>query len=231
MNPMSLLSQSQSLAQPSRMLPRLALLCLCLAGLFSLTLPILAANPGDLDPSFGNGGVVTTTIGSNANGRAMVLQNDGKIIMTGYSENGRSTLARYNSNGSLDNTFGNSGIVTGAINTGAIDAVLQSDGKIVLVGYNGLARYNSDGSLDSDFGGSGIITNNIAGMGVALQSDHKIVVAGYSQNVIALTRYHSNGSLDSNFGDSGIVTTSIDSGALSRAVVIQPDGKIVAAGS
>jgi uncharacterized delta-60 repeat protein len=191
----------------------------------------LAANPGDLDPSFGNGGVVTTTIGSHTYGRAMALQSDGKIIMAGHTENSGITLARYNFTGSLDSTFGNSGIVTASINSDAQDAVIQSNGKIVVVGYNVLARYNSNGSLDSDFGGSGIITNNIAGMGIALQSDHKIVVAGYNQNVIALTRYHSNGSLDSDFGHSGVVTTSIGNGALSRAVVIQPDGKIVAAGS
>ena len=73
----------QMMAQLSRLLPRLGLLLLCLTGLFSLTLPILAANPGDLDPSFGDGGIVAPTFLGNFLSNAIVVQPDDKIVAVG----------------------------------------------------------------------------------------------------------------------------------------------------
>jgi uncharacterized delta-60 repeat protein len=216
---------------------------------------------GSLDMTFGGGdGIVTTDIGASDNGRSLVLQSDGKIILAGYTGNGVDddfAIARYNTDGSLDmmNFGGGDGIVITPIGPG-IDNIrgvaLQTDGKIVVAGFssNGadedfaLARYNMDGSLDvvNFGGGDGIVTTPVgtshdAGNAVALQSDGKIVIAGRSiigtVNQFAVVRYNTDGSLDMlNFGGGdGIVTTTIgtiDDNA--RAVALQSDGKIVAAG-
>jgi uncharacterized delta-60 repeat protein len=162
--------------------------------------------------------------------------------------------------GSLDTTFGKSGMVTTSI--GSVDGKahalgIQSDGKIVAAGSsnNGsnddftLVRYNTNGNLDTSgtpgigFGTTGIVTTPIgSGNAVAnalgIQSDGKIVAAGYSllsgtENVFTLVRYNTNGSLDAGFGIGGIVTTPIGSGSVNDqadALGIQSDGKIVVTG-
>ncbi|MCG3117199.1 MAG: hypothetical protein LLH30_16135, partial [Candidatus Manganitrophus sp. SA1] len=107
-------------------------------------------------------------------------------------------LTRYNTDGSLDTTFDTDGIVTTVLGTGsfAFDVAIQSDGKIVVAGYanNGpsaqthfnLTRYNTDGSLDTTFDTDGIVTTvlgtNSFAQAMAIQSDGKIVVAGYANN-------------------------------------------------
>jgi uncharacterized delta-60 repeat protein len=213
---------------------------------------------GSLDPTFGSGGIVRTPIGiASAVAYAVVLQPDGKIVVAGRSQSASQqfTIARYNADGSLDTDFGNGGIVTTAVGASYDEAnavVLQPDGKILAGGdsYDGshyvfaLARYNPDGSLDTGFGGSGtgIVTTPFGSNGsgylnaLALQPDGKILAAGNSwngsQTVFTLARYNPDGSLDSTaFGVGGIVTTPIADGAGIQALVLQPDGKIIAAGS
>ena len=126
--------------------------------------------------------------------------------------------------------------------------MLQSDGKIVAAGYshNGsnfdfaIVRYNTNGSLDTTFDADGKQTTSI-GSGTdgansaVLQSDGKIVAAGYSHNGtntdFAVVRYNTDGSLDTTFDTDGKQTTAIGSGAeVANSVVLQGDGKIVAAG-
>ncbi len=153
---------------------------------------------GSLDTSFDGDGKVTTDIDSGDAALAMVIQSDGKILLAGYGGGYKYfALARYNSDGSLDNTFGTGGKVTTDIG-GSYDLVydiaIQSDGKIIVTGdsYNGnydfaLARYTSNGSLDLSFDGDGKVTTPIGGgndyaYDIAIQSDGKIVVAGYSDN-------------------------------------------------
>jgi uncharacterized delta-60 repeat protein len=210
---------------------------------------------GSLDTTFDTDGKVTTAIGSGTDAAlSVVLQSDGKIVVAGYSHNGSSldfAVVRYNTNGSLDTTFSGDGIVTTAIGSGTENAwsvKLQSDGKIVVAGYshNGsnfdfaVVRYNTDGSLDTTFDTDGKVTTAIGSgsdeaYSVVLQSDGKIVVAGYSDNgsnyVFAVVRYNIDGSLDTTFDTDGKVTTAIGSGSdIARSVVLQSDGKIVAAG-
>ena len=128
---------------------------------------------------------------------------------------------------------------------------IQPDGKIVAAGYSdaggnrdfALVRYNADGSLDTTFGGGGKVLTDFGAASdddavrVALQPDGKIVVAGYSERPrhcdFALVRYNADGSLDPSFGAGGKVLTDLgdSSDDDGRAVAIQPDGKIVAAGS
>jgi uncharacterized delta-60 repeat protein len=212
--------------------------------------------PGSLDTTFGTGGKVNTPIGSSYDvAYALGIQPDGRIVAAGYSSNGSNydfALVRYNTDGSLDTGFGTGGKVTtpiGSSNDIANALGFQSDGRIVVAGssYNGsnynfaLVRYNTDGSLDTTFGTGGKVTTPIgSGYNIAyalgIQSDGGIVAAGYSENGsnydFALVRYNTDGSLDTGFGTGGIVTTSIGSGYnIAYALGIQPDGRIVVAGS
>ncbi len=154
--------------------------------------------------------------------------------------------------GDLDTTFNGSGFVTTSITSEteqASDLVIQPDGKIVVVGdaRSGsnidfvVVRYNADGTLDSTFDQDGIVitpigSRNEEARAVDLQSDGKIVVAGYSDNGIgssdfAIVRYNPDGSLDSTFNGTGKVTTAIGSiFDYAEDVAIQEDGKIIVAG-
>ncbi|HWX39880.1 MAG TPA: delta-60 repeat domain-containing protein, partial [Blastocatellia bacterium] len=124
------------------------------------------AADGDLDKSFGMGGIVLTQFdtqvdanGAFSDGRTVAIQTDGKIVAGGETDhNGRTmdaALARYNPDGSLDATFGSGGKVITA-NTQGLDVIaIQSDGKIVAASQRELLRYTTDGSLDPGFGSGG----------------------------------------------------------------------------
>lgn len=210
---------------------------------------------GTLDTSFDSDGKVTTAIGPGDDyATAVVVQPDGKILVSGYASNGSTVgfaVVRYNTDGSLDSGFGSNGKVTTSIGTGnsiAKSMALQSDGKIVVAGYNyngtdedfALVRYNSTGSIDTGFGTNGKVTTAIGTVddeinSIVIQSDGKIVVAGYSyngsDNDFAVARYNSNGSLDSSFGTNGAVMTPIGTADdAATGVALDPAGKIVAAG-
>jgi uncharacterized delta-60 repeat protein len=198
----------------------------------------------------GGGGPNSTTINDHA--FAAAIQNDGKIVAVGDSHDGSFrwsfALMRYNSNGSLDTSFGTGGKVQTAVGGGARAVAIQSDGKIVAAGYNYdtyefvLMRYNSNGSLDTSFGTNGKVQPIIGQIGavlaITIQSDGKIVAAGYSYNGIgndfAITRYNGNGTLDTTFGSGGIVITKttayLITGSEATSVNMQADGKIVTAG-
>src|SRR5437773_9494914 len=96
-----------------------------------------SAAPGDLDPSFGTGGIVTTPIGASDKAFALVLQPDGKLVAAGSAFNGSNddfALVRYNADGTLDSTFGTGGkVITpiGTFNDDAYPLLLQPDGKLV----------------------------------------------------------------------------------------------------
>ena len=208
-------------------------------------------NAGVLDASFGSSGVVTTPIGTDAVGRSVALQSDGKIVVAGRCVSGGGSLfalTRYTSTGALDTSFGSGGAVITAIGNDAYgySVAVQSDGKIIVAGYsyNGssdvfaLARYTSTGALDASFGTGGKVTTLIGSgsdaYAMAVQSDGKIVVVGYSEvgsdDVISLVRYTSAGALDTSFGSGGKVTTAVGSYAYGYAVAVQSDGRIVVAG-
>ena len=214
---------------------------------------------GSLDTSFGSGGVVTVDAASPSSAQAVAVQPDGRSVVAGGAFDGvvdAFALARYNANGTLDGSFGSLGKVLttiGPSSAGANAVALQPDGKIVAAGYSytgttnyyiiALARYNPDGSSDTSFGTGGQVLTTVAGLydsatSVAVQPDGKIVAAGYSVNIgmfnsdFAIVRYTPNGALDSSFGGTGKVSTSIAGGFdHGSGLVIQPDGKIVVAGS
>ena len=206
---------------------------------------------GALDTTFNSTGLVTTPLGPGEDfGAAMIRQADGKIIVAGSSapDAGPFTssdfaVVRYDSAGLLDLTFDGNGIRTddlGNPRTPATGVLLDADGKIVVTGSGLLSfcvmRQNADGSLDPTFDGDGRATI-FANAGVevkaaAMQADGKIVLAGDVNEDFAVARFHANGSPDSSFGSNGVVVTpvgpNVDRG---NSVVIQPDGKIVVAGS
>jgi uncharacterized delta-60 repeat protein len=212
---------------------------------------------GSLDGLFGSGGIVTTTIGAgNERGHSLALQPDGKIIVAGYSHNGNDddiALVRYNSDGNLDTGFGSGGKVVQGIVTNSEDVIysvmLQSDGKIVMAGetidstnYNfAIVRCDGSGNLDSSFGTNGMVctaigSGNDYGHSLAIQSDGKFLVAGFSSNGtnddFAIVRYNTDGTLDSTFGNGGKSTIAIGSyDDKSNCVNIQPDGKIIVVGA
>jgi uncharacterized delta-60 repeat protein len=207
---------------------------------------------GTLDDTFGGDGKVTTVIGDAdaAHANAVVLQSDGKIVAAGQTQVGgedRFALARYNTDGTLDDTFGEDGRVTTSFGpiADAYGVAIQSNDKIVaagraLVGAHyrfALARYRSDGTRDDTFGGDGTVTTLIGpvaslGHAVAIQSNGKIVVGGSKQNgmALAVARYDSDGTLDDTFSDDGVATTPVGSTPQTNAMAIQGDGKIVLAG-
>ncbi len=207
---------------------------------------------GSLDTSFGTNGVITTSIGGGDDqGYAVAIQNDGKILAAGSSHDGNDynfAVVRYNANGSLDSSFGHSGVVTtpiGSSNDWGYGIAIQPDEKIVVAGSSNsgaggniaVVRYDSSGSLDSNFGNSGIVTTSIglgaSGSAVAIQNNGKIVVAGISRESTSdftTVRYDNNSAPDTTFGVNGVVTTTIGQGGGATAVAIQPGNKIVVAG-
>ena len=215
---------------------------------------------GSLDTSFDGDGKVTTSILNVSDVcNSVAVQADGKIVAAGSSGTGSGSnfsLVRYNSDGSLDNTFDGDGKLTTSIFnfTATVNTVaVQANGKILTAGvsrhgskpynYNSdtvLVRYNADGSLDSSFAGSGINSVDIAvqtsiAYAVAVQTDGKIITAATSRKDLRLycsvTRYNADGSLDTTFDGDGIVETVFENGeCIATSIAIQPDGKIVAAG-
>ena len=219
---------------------------------------------GRLDATFGSGGKVTTDFpGLAAVPSAVAIQSDGKIVVAGgafqlFTFAGNFELVRYNTDGSLDTSFGNGGIVTTTFPEGsyAFDVAVQPDGKIIAAGTLfvnfdpgdqsdtnfALARYNSDGTLDTTFGNGGTVNTDFFGreddaFSVLIQPDGKIVAVGSANDPanfydFAAVRYLSNGTVDTSFGVGGKVSTDFGARNFDRAhsAALQADGKIVAAG-
>lgn len=161
------------------------------------------AAPGGLDPSFGLGGRVLTDFNLSTDiANAVAVQTDGKFVVAGTT---------YTNNDFSGEDFA-------------------------------LARYNPDGSLDAGFGANGRVTTDFPGLAaeisaVLVQPDGKILIAGGAFPLFTflgnfeLARYNPNGSLDTSFGSGGIVTTHFPQGSYAFALALQPDGRIIAAGT
>lgn len=211
---------------------------------------------GDLDPTFGSGGKVTTAFASFSFARDMAVQADGKIVVVGQTDGGRHArfaLARYERDGDLDRSFGGNGKVTtrfGADGASADGVAIATEGRIVVVGASAgrfaVARYEPDGSLDGSFGGDGKVRTRFGpgeagARDAAIAADGKIVVVGETVSAsccpatlwFAVARYGPDGTLDTTFGDDGKVTTAFEGfgQAFASGVAVQPDGTIVVAGT
>jgi len=220
---------------------------------------------GSLDSGFGTlGKLVNDTVPAPEPGTnpresvsAVVLQPDGRIVVSGYLENNDLDMmtTRYNTDGTLDTSFGINGVATvdlGGVETGR-DLAIQSDGSIVVAGrseQNGflsadiaLFRLYSNGVVDAGFGVNGAVVTDYDGHqdganGVAIQSDGKIVIGGFvtesakggsTRTLIGVARYNSDGSIDDGFGSHGFASNPIE--GVANDILIQQDGKIVASGS
>jgi uncharacterized delta-60 repeat protein len=216
---------------------------------------------GVLDKTFDDDGIAVVTFeGLLVGVEDIEIQTDGKIVLAGGGGadlGGGAVLsnfavARLNTDGSPDLSFGDAGklITEFGAASNAHDLAIQPDGKIVVSGevqvpFIGpgfptdfsdlaLARYNADGSLDTSFNGSGKVITDVSdstnyGNAVAVQSDGKIIVAGLvslnpGENAELLARYDSNGLLDASFDSDGVTITP---GGFAADSAIQPDGKIV----
>lgn len=217
----------------------------------------LTAASGELDATFGTGGVTQidvvpgTTPGAGGGlGNCVAVQADRKILVAGPVSNGYVSafgVARYLPNGNLDRTFGGDGKVATSFAPAAGSAAgiaVQSDNKIVVAGTAGgdfaLVRYLPDGTLDTAFSGDGKASLSLASggesvTGMALQADGKIVVAGYVTNDgierMAVARFLTNGEPDPAFGSGGSTVFDFGGRSLATCVALQADGKIVLGGA
>jgi uncharacterized delta-60 repeat protein len=193
--------------------------------------------------------------------KAVALQPDGKIILSGHAEPNFTGMAiilgrlKDGSTSSFDPAFGTNGqgtVVTpiASFKHGNGALAIQADGKIVLAGTTyadqnnvnenlTLVRYNSNGTLDSTLGGSGIVITDLGvnevGDDLAIQADGKIIVAGKSYSDTSsdflLARYNADGTLDSSFGNSGKAVLDLGGSDSAEAILLQPDNKVLAVGT
>ncbi len=217
---------------------------------------------GSLDQTFGTNGVVYTENFNTGAGYSMdlakdvAIQPDGKIIVVGSTWYSRSdfAVARYNTNGTQDASFGNNGKVVKTV--GGFDeakaVAIQPDGKIIVAGRSinsttdyALIRCNSDGTIDQGFGTNGqIITDFYSSSDeindIKIQPDGKIIVGGFSMvynglsaiSQFSMARYNSTGVLDNSFGTGGKVVSNFGTTSNSQinAIKLLSNGDIIAAG-
>ncbi len=217
---------------------------------------------GTIDSTFGENGSIETTLGGlQQSVNDLILQDDGKILITGiFSESGSRSdifVARFMSDGSVDSSFGDEfGLTRILFNYGNCKITFQKDGKIILAGssegeYSNtsrflLARLNTDGIIDNSFGeaGTGIVKTDYDLDGdfirdIVVQSDDKMVVVGtalvggFGNKIpyMAIARYLQNGVLDPSFGESGKVKLKLAERTDGYAVSLQTNDKIVVCGS
>jgi uncharacterized delta-60 repeat protein len=208
---------------------------------------------GDLDLSFGVGGIASQSFGDRGfRGSALARQLDGKLVIAGLisrlDRRGRIGVVRFNVDGTIDKTFSTNGLVVTGL--GRDDAVAHSvealpDGDLLVGANTGIGwvvlRYDAQGSLVPSFGEGGVASslgngNLSSSESMALQADGGIVLGGRATGGgftdFALLRFDLEGDLDTSFGEGGQVQTNVgNSWEDIRDLVIQPDGKIVAGGS
>jgi uncharacterized delta-60 repeat protein len=210
---------------------------------------------GSLDTTFSGDGKVTTGFSAGDDvGSGIAVQSDDKIVVVGTSDNGSGAsqfaVARFNANGSLDNTFSGDGKVTATFFAGievGSGIAVQSDDKIGIVGtsdaFFAVGRFNLDGSFDITFSGDGKVltkfslTGDDTGLGIAVQSDDKIVIVGAADDAsgalrFAVARFNNDGSFATTANSFGKVTTNFSAGDdVGSGIAVQSDDKIVVVGT
>lgn len=205
-----------------------------------LAAPPAHALPGDLDATFGSGGIVTTPVGAGDDqALGVLLLPGGGAMVAGWTHNGTDrdiALAAYDAAGLLVPTFGSGGVVTTPVGTGddVAEAIAAGrDGRPVVAGWTVtgttteilLVRY--DGAApDPTFGTGGIVRTPVPGGGQAfalVANGNKLVVAGRAGDDLLVARYDANGSLDPSFGTGGIVITPVGGPAAAMSVTASGD--------
>jgi uncharacterized delta-60 repeat protein len=200
---------------------------------------------GELDRSFGSGGLVTSGFGdlSQDYGETVAVQPDGKVLVAGSTSSSGAVLVRYDRDGSLDTTFGSAGRVSISFVSYPNAMALLPRGQVLVAGTGAgglaLVRYDGDGTLDTSFGsGRGAVATfagSATGEALAVQRDGRLVVAGVldtgADYDFALARFTHDGTLDAGFGTGGTVTTDFAGAADgANAVVADASGRVTAAG-
>jgi uncharacterized delta-60 repeat protein len=230
-----------------------------LAITFILVAAVGVAYSGTVDPTFGTAGSVVTDVQHNDAAYRLFVLSDGKILAVGQTWvagfhllQESELLVRYNSDGSLDTTFGNGGKVAASSSLAVHDALVQPDGKIVIAGgffpeWNmppddfGIARYNANGTLDTTFGVNGYVRTSFGGGrewigGIVLLPGGKLMAFGATQGsqttagTIDMARYNPDGSLDTTFGNGGTLFQlygEINSTPGIGQTLLLPDGKFL----
>ena len=213
----------------------------------------LLATAGDLDPSFGIGGVATTSFDQFSRATAVAVQSDGKIVAAGEA-NGLIRVARFNPDGSLDTGFGTGGAASINVGTSELPfkVLLRPDGRIVVLAnanaslsarIAAIVQYNPDGSVDTTFGAAGVAVLNLTQTlhevhDAALQADGGILVVGHAffgpapvpYIDFTVSRFTSAGALDLAFGTGGLLNTDIYGADEGFAIAMYPDGRFIVAG-
>jgi len=211
-------------------------------------------NPGELDPTFGQGGLSRIALPSGSTLHASTVQPDGKILAVGSAQN-NFLIVRLNGDGTADTSFDGDGIKSVGYGTDIESAgavVTTSDNKILVGGVSyrfpsanfgdgALIRLNQDGSLDTTFGQSGIVySNHTVGTYIEAMvplSDGKIILGGGTDNTqgqgdLIVFRINPNGSIDTTFGSTGRTVLDFDQfGDDFSGLAVLQDGRIVIAGS
>jgi uncharacterized delta-60 repeat protein len=209
---------------------------------------------GDLDTTFGNGGVTITTFASASFvvPDSIRLQSDGKILVLVQNGNVGNEVLRYTASGVLDTTFGSNGIVvlSQAFGPGSGTMDLQPNGQIVIAGLVtassgpalGVERLNTDGSADTSFGNKGLATASLGGRGVGvgevvLVQPNGFILVGVQLEPtgrrqpfqVMLARFSFIGTLDTTFGAQGVVVANGPSGCNALAELSNGDYLVVTA--
>lgn len=211
-------------------------------------------------PTFevGDGVAMPDIVALSDGGVDIAVQDDGKYVVLTSANTASSgqdldfVLSRYNTDGTLDTSFGTNGIVVTAVNTNNESpktVTLQDDGKILVAGgYAPTAtsdsivmRYNADGTLDTTFSTDGMaeidfsVTSTDIINDMVVQPDGKIVVVGYGSfsgtNQITVARLHSDGTLDTSFDGDGTLLLPVNgTGSYGNEVELLSDGRIMIGG-
>lgn len=215
-----------------------------------------AASPGALDLSFGIRGTAALNLGNVfQETRAIAIQPDGKIVIAGFINtcvgptcNFNFLIVRFNTDGTLDNTFGTNGSVVtdySGQDESAFAVDVQTDGRIVVAGGSlsggpilgfKVVRYLQNGTLDSSFGVGGKVYESFDDLGgipqtMLIQPDGKIVVAGTDNNsMLFVARFNLDGGLDTGFATNGRIASSAYNVFVAR-LARQSDGKLIIAAS
>lgn len=207
---------------------------------------------GSLDGTFGSQGIATVDFGYDDTGEMVRIQSDGKIVVAGEIYiNGHDMigLTRLNTDGSIDGTYGAGGsgkYVAAPVDIELTDMGFTPDGKLLtMCDYNDndvtLIRFGANGIIDTGFGIQGIQeidyflgTYHPFVACMAVQSDGKVLIGGElyngSNGDMFVSRFTAAGTVDNTFHPGGYVTTHIGGSEDVRALKVQPDGRIVAAG-
>ena len=213
---------------------------------------------GNLDPTFGTGGISLATVGNGLDDdvRAMALDATGRIVVIGVSfpagGPSNTVLARWLPTGALDTSFDGDGVRfldldEGGGSDGGFDLAFDGAGHILALGFSGgddptVARLLDDGSLDTAWAGDGIVRQSFIGgqdvtEHVLVQADDKVLVTGWPVVPVGSGRFHmavqrftAAGVRDTTFGSGGVVTTSTSFNERIYAAALLPDQRILVAG-